>query len=90
MFVDNDDIIIVDIVCHGTPALWSLITENSLKRYDKLSKNFYNKVQISFLHLAKKNKKKYLTINTNKNPRLVQTLILKRVLNIVQVMQLSF
>ena len=37
----------------------------SLNRYDKFKSNFYQKVQKGFLKLAKKNKKKYLIINSN-------------------------
>ncbi len=37
----------------------------SLNRYDKFKSNFYQKVQNGFLKLAKKNKKKYLIINSN-------------------------
>ena len=36
-----------------------------LNRYDKFKFSFYNKVQNGFLKLSKKNKKKYLIINSN-------------------------
>ncbi len=42
-----------------------LIMRKSLNRYDKFKSNFYQKVQSGFLKLAKKDKKKYLIINSN-------------------------
>ena len=42
-----------------------LIMRKSLNRYDKFKSNFYQKVQNGFLKLAKKDKKKYLIINSN-------------------------
>ena len=36
-----------------------------LNRYDKFNKDFYQKVQKGFISLSKKNKKKYLIINSN-------------------------
>jgi dTMP kinase len=47
----------------------------SLNRYDKFKMSFYNKVQIGFLRLSKKQKNKYQLINSNldidKNEKLV-------------------
>ena len=37
----------------------------NLNRYDKFKFSFYNKVQNGFLKLSKKNKKKYLIVNSN-------------------------
>ncbi len=37
----------------------------SLNRYDKFNNRFYEKVQKGFLNLEKKNKKKYMIINSN-------------------------
>tara|TARA_B100001093_G_scaffold466052_1_gene484186 strand:- start:3546 stop:4157 length:612 start_codon:yes stop_codon:yes gene_type:complete len=37
----------------------------SLNRYDKFNNRFYEKVQKGFLNLVKKNKKKYMIINSN-------------------------
>ena len=47
----------------------------SLNRYDKLSKDFYNKVQKKFINLANKNKKKYVIIDTSKNIKFVESAI---------------
>ena len=37
----------------------------SLNRYDKFEYKFYNKVQNGFLKIAKKNKRKYMIVNSN-------------------------
>jgi len=42
-----------------------LKSRKSLNRYDKFNSRFYEKVQNGFLNLAKKNKKKYMIINSN-------------------------
>ena len=51
----------------------------SLNRYDKFKKNFYKKVQNGFLKLARKNKKKYLIIDSNKNKAQNETLIINKI-----------
>ena len=51
----------------------------SLNRYDKFKKNFYVKVQNGFLKLARKNKKKYLIIDSNKNKAQNETLIINKI-----------
>ena len=47
----------------------------SLNRYDKFNYQFYKKVQDGFIKLSKKNKRKYLIINSNldknENKRLI-------------------
>ena len=37
----------------------------NLNRYDSFKSNFYNKVQSGFIKISKKNKKKYLLIDSN-------------------------
>jgi len=51
----------------------------SLNRYDKFKKNFYVKVQNGFLKLARKNKKKYLIIDSNRNKAQNETLIINKI-----------
>ena len=51
----------------------------SLNRYDKFKKNFYMKVQNGFLKLARKNKKKYLIIDSNRNKAQNETLIINKI-----------
>ena len=51
----------------------------SLNRYDKFENSFYKKVQNGFLKLAKKNKKKYLVIDSNKNKAQNKELIINKI-----------
>ncbi len=55
----------------------------SLNRYDKFNSFFYQKVQRGFLKLAKKNKKKYQIINSNKNIKENESLIIDRFIKLV-------
>ena len=50
-----------------------------LNRYDKFSYSFYQKVQKGFLRLSKRNKRKYLIINSNLNKEKNKLLILKKI-----------
>ena len=51
----------------------------SLNRYDKFKNNFYKKVQNGFLKLARKNRKKYLIIDSNKDKAQNETLIINKI-----------
>jgi len=51
----------------------------SLNRYDKFKNSFYKKVQNGFLKLAKKNKKKYLVIDSDKNKAQNEALIINKI-----------
>ena len=51
----------------------------SLNRYDKLSGNFYRKVQKGFLKLANKSKKKYQIIDSNLDIKNNETLIIEKI-----------
>ena len=42
-----------------------LSNRKKLNRYDKFKMSFYKKVQLGFIKIARKNKKKYLKINSN-------------------------
>ena len=55
----------------------------SLNRYDKFDNSFYQKVQNGFLQLAKKNKKKYLIINSNLNINENKSLIIKKIKKLI-------
>ena len=56
-----------------------------LNRYDKFNFSFYKRVQNGFINQSKKNKRKYLLINSNnkinKNKKLI-ILKLRKLLNI--------
>ena len=51
----------------------------SLNRYDKFNGQFYQKVQKGFLKLSKKNKKKYLVINSNLDIEFNKSLIIEKI-----------
>ena len=54
-----------------------------LNRYDRFSKNFYQRVQKGFLKLANKNKKKYQIINSNLDMELNELKIIKRINDLI-------
>ena len=51
----------------------------SLNRYDKFNNSFYQKVQNGFIKLAKKNKKRYLIIDSNLDINKNKSLIIKKI-----------
>ena len=55
----------------------------SLNRYDKFNNSFYQKVQNGFIKLAKKNKKKYLIINSNLDITKNKSLIIKKISKLI-------
>ena len=54
-------------------------------RYDKFNKNFYVKVQNGFLKLSKKNKKKYMVVNSNNNINENKKLIIEKIKKIIKI-----
>ena len=55
----------------------------SLNRYDRFNSSFYQKVQNGFIKLAKKNKKKYLIINSNLDITKNKSLIIKKISKLI-------
>jgi len=55
----------------------------SLNRYDKFDNSFYRKVQNGFLKLARKNKRKYLVIDSNKDKAQNETLIIQKIISLL-------
>ena len=51
----------------------------SLNRYDRFNNKFYTKVQNGFLKLSKKNKNKYLIVNSNLDISINKSLIIKKI-----------
>ena len=49
-------------------------------KFDKLENNIYKKAQSAFINLAKKNKKKYIVLDSSKNTNELEKIILKIVL----------
>jgi len=46
-------------------AMKRISKRKKINRYDKFSKNFYNKVQQAFLKIARTDKKKYIVIDNS-------------------------
>ena len=57
---------------------------NSLNRYDKFNKNFYDKVQKGFIKLSNKSRKNYLIINSNLDIKLNEKLVLKKLSELIK------
>ena len=55
-----------------------------LNRYDKFNKEFYSKVQNGFIRLARKNKRKYLIIDSNNNIKGNKELIINQFNKIIK------
>ena len=54
-----------------------------LNRYDKFNHNFYIKVQNGFLKLAKKNRKSYQIVDSNKKIEINKKIIIKTINNLI-------
>ena len=52
-------------------------------RYDKFSRNFYNKVQKAFIKIAKTNKKKYIVVNNTNDTSLAEKIIFDKFIKIL-------
>ena len=48
-------------------AMFRLNKRKSKNRYDKFSKNFYNKVQNAFIKISKKNKRRYIVLDNSQD-----------------------
>ena len=56
----------------------------NLNRYDKFNLKFYNRVQNGFIRISKKNKKKYLLIDSNIDIGSNKKLIIKKIQNLIK------
>ena len=61
-----------------------LKTRKRLNRYDKFNFRLYEKIQNGFLKLAKKNKSKYKIIDSNKDIKINQKLILDKIKSLIK------
>ena len=61
-----------------------LKNRKSLNRYDQFDMNFYNKVQKSFLKLAKSNKKSYKIIDSNLDIKKNEDLIINQIKKLIK------
>ena len=55
-----------------------------LNRYDKFNSSFYQKVQNGFIKIAKKDKKKYQIINSNKDIKLNKEIIINKINKLIK------
>tara|TARA_B100000214_G_C23883184_1_gene588242 strand:- start:1 stop:615 length:615 start_codon:yes stop_codon:yes gene_type:complete len=55
-----------------------------LNRYDKFNSSFYQKVQSGFLKIAKKDKKKYQIINSNKDIKFNKEIIINKINKLIK------
>ena len=60
-----------------------LIKRKNLNRYDKFTNNFYERVQNGFIKIFKKNPKKYMKIDSNKDINHNEKIILKKVNDLI-------
>jgi len=56
----------------------------SLNRYDKFKMQFYKKVQDGFMNIARKNKKKYLKINSNLDISFNKKIIINKINQLIR------
>ena len=57
--------------------------KKSKNRYDKFKKSFYQKVQKSFLNIAKKNRKRCYVIDNSKDSTEVEKIVLSKFLKVI-------
>ena len=65
-------------------AMKRIKMRKSKNRYDKFSKNFYRKVQNSFLKIARSNKKKYVILDSSKDTKDLEVIIYKKCLKLLR------
>ncbi len=62
-------------------ALRRLNKRGKKNRYDKFSKNFYDKVQKAFVKISKKNKKRYVLLDNSNDSMEIENIIIKKILS---------
>lgn len=58
-------------------ALKRISKRKKKNRYDKFTRDFYKKVQNTFIRISKKNKKRYILLDNTKDSSDVEKIILK-------------
>jgi len=61
-----------------------LSTRKKLNRYDTFKMSFYKKVQLGFLKIANKNKKKYLKVNSNLDIATNKKIIINKIKKLIK------
>ena len=64
-------------------AMNRLKNRKKKNRYDKFSRNFYNKVQNAFIKIAKKNKKRYFVLDNSNDSKEVEKIILDKFIKVL-------
>ena len=64
-------------------AMERLKKRKNKNRYDKFSKNFYNRVQKAFIKIAKSNKNRYLIIDNSQDSPIVEKIIFRKISNLL-------
>ena len=77
------DFTFLNIVNHKN-MIKRLKKRNSLNRYDNFNKNFYDKVQNGFIKLSKIKRNKYKVINSNKDIKINEDLIIKQIKKLIK------
>ena len=70
-------------IVNSNNMLKRLKLRRSLNRYDTFNKNFYERVQNGFLKLAKKDKKKYKIIDSNKDKEKNRSIIIEKIKKLI-------
>ena len=64
-------------------AFQRLKKRKNINRYDKFPRKFYQKVQRSFIKIAKTNKKKYVVLNTSEDTLETEKIIFKKFIKVL-------
>ena len=64
--------------------LLRLSKRKKLNRYDKFKMLFYKKVQLGFIKISNKNKKKYLKINSNLDIAINKKIIINKINELIK------
>ena len=67
-----------------TEALRRVNKRKEKNRYDKFSKNFYQRVQKGFVKLSKLNKKRYVLLDNSTNRSDIENVIFKKFIKILK------
>jgi len=65
-------------------ALKRIKKRKKMNRYDKFSKNFYTKVQNAFINIAKKNKRKYVVLDSSKDTNEIEKIIFNKIYKLLK------
>ena len=67
-----------------TKALQRVKKRKNINRYDKFTKNFYQKVQRAYINIAKTNNKRYVVLDTSKDTVETEKIIFRKFINVLK------